>query len=496
MGTNVNLFITTLLIYILLTLALTQSAPEGALIKQLPGLNVNLPSKHYSGYVPISEINGKKLFYYFVVSERNPSEDPVVLFLEGGYGCSGMAAFVHQHGPVSFEKVKPRGSMPKLHLNEYSWSKVSNIIYLDSPAGAGYSYSGNESDYSTGDKQTASDTHIFLLEWFKLYPEFLRNPFYIAGESYGGVYTPTLASELVKGIDANVKPKINFKGYMVGNGKTNTEIDDNSVMSFAHGMGLISDDLYQELVAECNGTYFDTVKATCKSKVDKALLVLEDVNELNILEPCNRGPEDKITISTALLPESFRELGITKRPIPVRKRMLGRTLPLRSRVRDGIIRTWPQLLQRDKIKCKPDDEVATTWLNNEAVREALHAENESVAGKWMICTELDYVSDSGSMIRYHKQLTSLGLRALIYSGDHDMLVPFTGTQAWTRSIGYKIVDEWRAWYVDDHQVAGYIQGYDNDFTFLTIKGAGHTAPRDKPKEALQFYSRWLEAKRI
>lgn len=42
--------------------------------------------------------------------------------------------------------------------------QVSNIIYLDSPAGAGYSYSGNESDYSTGDIQTASDTHTFLLE--------------------------------------------------------------------------------------------------------------------------------------------------------------------------------------------------------------------------------------------------------------------------------------------------------------------------------------------
>ncbi|XP_074351670.1 serine carboxypeptidase-like 20 [Apium graveolens] len=128
-------------------LALTQSAPEGALIKQLPGLEANLPSRHYSGYVPVSEGKGKKLFYYFVVLERNPSEDPVVLFLEGGRGCSVMAAFIHQHGPVSFEKVEPRGSMPKLHLNRYSWSKVSNIIYLDSPAGAGYSYSGNKFDY-------------------------------------------------------------------------------------------------------------------------------------------------------------------------------------------------------------------------------------------------------------------------------------------------------------------------------------------------------------
>lgn len=42
------------------------------------------------------------------------------------------------------------------------------------------------------------------------------------------------------------------------------------------------------------------------------------------------------------------------------------------------------------------------------------------------------------------------------SGDHDMCVPFTGSQAWTRSVGYKIVDEWRPW-TSHGQVAGYFQ---------------------------------------
>lgn len=40
------------------------------------------------------------------------------------------------------------------------------------------------------------------------------------------------------------------------------------------------------------------------------------------------------------------------------------------------------------------------------------------------------------------------------SGDHDMCVPFTGSEAWTRSLGYKIVDEWRPWN-SNNQVAGY-----------------------------------------
>lgn len=41
------------------------------------------------------------------------------------------------------------------------------------------------------------------------------------------------------------------------------------------------------------------------------------------------------------------------------------------------------------------------------------------------------------------------------SGDHDMCVPFTGSEAWTRSLGYKVVDEWRPW-TSNGQVAGYL----------------------------------------
>lgn len=42
--------------------------------------------------------------------------------------------------------------------------QVSNIIYLDSPVGVGFSYSNNISDYITGDTKTAVDSHAFLLK--------------------------------------------------------------------------------------------------------------------------------------------------------------------------------------------------------------------------------------------------------------------------------------------------------------------------------------------
>ncbi|XP_031100495.1 serine carboxypeptidase 1-like [Ipomoea triloba] len=486
----------TLVCFLLPLLQLTKSAPDGALITRIPGFNGTLPSKHYAGYVTIDETTGKKLYYYFVESERNPSKDPVVLWLNGGPGCSSFDGFVYEHGPFNFELGKTSGSLPTLHLNPYTWSKVTNMIYLDSPSGVGLSYSDNETDYVTGDLKTASDSHTFLLKWFELYKEFLPNPFFIAGESYAGVYVPTLSYEVVTGIDAAVKPVLNFKGYIVGNGVTDDEFDGNALVPFVHGMGLISDTLYEEVIAECHGNYYDPDSSTCENNLAKVDAEIAGLNIYDILEPCYHAKESSTIMHVnPKLPLSFRKLGETERPLPVRTRMFGRAWPLRAPVRDGIVPTWPQLLQSGSVPCT-DDRVATAWLSSPEVRKAIHAEQEAVTGPFELCTDkITFTHDSGSMIKYHKNLTSRGYRALIFSGDHDMCVPFTGSEAWTRSVGYKIIDEWRPWIVNE-QVAGYIQGYDYNLTFLTIKGAGHTVPEYKPQEALAFYTRWLEGKSI
>lgn len=48
----------------------------------------------------MDEVNGRNLFYYFVVSEGNPAKDPVVLWLNGGPGCSSFDGFVYEHGNI------------------------------------------------------------------------------------------------------------------------------------------------------------------------------------------------------------------------------------------------------------------------------------------------------------------------------------------------------------------------------------------------------------
>ncbi|KAL5769667.1 hypothetical protein ACOSP7_013821 [Xanthoceras sorbifolium] len=491
----------------LFTFVVIEAAPESAFVTHLPGFNGTFPSKHYSGYVSIENQGGvlppKNLFYYFVESERNPSKDALVLWLNGGPGCSSMDGFIYEHGPFNFAKEKSQ--TPTLHLNPYSWSKVSNIIYLDSPAGVGFSYCENKS-YATDDIQTAADTHKFLLQWLKQYEEFSSNPFYISGESYAGVYIPTLAAQVHHGIKAGENPVINFKGYMIGNGVTDPKFDGNALVPFAHGMGLISDDIYEEVKAACGGKYYyqPNRSETCLLKLDKVYIAIDNLNIYDILEPCyhnpssiNKNDASNLKNKNNNISNSFlHELGKTKRPLPVRTRMFGRAWPFRAPVVPGVVPSWPKLLSYGSVPCV-DDEVATAWLNDESVRKALHAAPKNETGEWQLCSDLYYTHDVGSMLSYHKNLTIQGYRALIYSGDHDMCVPFTGSQAWTRSLGYKIVDEWRAWYSSDQDVAsGYLQGYDHNLTFLTIKGAGHTVPEYKPRESLEFFRRWLDGEKI
>ncbi|XP_059625414.1 serine carboxypeptidase-like 20 [Cornus florida] len=480
-----------LVLWMLLCFGVIEAAPEAALITSLPGFNGNFLSKHYSGFVTIGgNPEPKNLFYYFVASERSPSSDPVVLWLNGGPGCSSFDGFVYEHGPFNFEAGKSKGSLPSLHLNPYSWSKVSNIIYLDSPAGVGFSYSPNTTAYRTGDIQTAKDTHAFLLKWFEQYPEFLSNPFYISGESYAGVYVPTLASNVAEGIKSGVNPLINFKGYMVGNGVTDEVFDGNALVPFAHGMSLISDAMFEEAEVACKGNYYEDNSTRCANIMEKIYNALAGLNIYDILEPCYH-----VNGSRSSLPTSFKELGNnSEKPDGVRKRMFGRAWPFRAPVKFGLMKSWPQLMAEDLsgVPCV-DDTIATVWLNNDEVRKAIHASPES--GAWSICNSLYYYGDAGSMINFHKNLTMQGYRALIFSGDHDMCVPHTGSEAWTRSLGYQIVDEWRSW-VSNDQIAGYTQGYANNLIYLTIKGAGHTVPEYKPRESLDFYSRWLEGKAI
>ncbi|CAI9272218.1 unnamed protein product [Lactuca saligna] len=74
------------------------------------------------------------------------------------------------------------------------WQYVASVLFLESPAGVGFSYSNRSSDYTICDNQTTKDSYTFLVNWLERFPEYKTRDFFIAGESYACHYVPQLAS--------------------------------------------------------------------------------------------------------------------------------------------------------------------------------------------------------------------------------------------------------------------------------------------------------------
>ena len=90
--------------------------------------------KQYSGYIDLST-GAKHLFYWAFESRNDPATDPVILWMTGGPGCSSEVALFGENGPCS---VTPSGN--DTLTNPYSWNSKASVIYIDQPAGTGFSY--------------------------------------------------------------------------------------------------------------------------------------------------------------------------------------------------------------------------------------------------------------------------------------------------------------------------------------------------------------------
>merc|ERR1712137_1470650 len=108
-----------------------------AKITSLPGLQYTPNFDQYAGYVTVD--NEKDLFYWFVESQNDPANDPVILWLQGGPGCSSIGAgLLQENGPFYPRIINANNQTVGLRENSFSWNKVANMIYLDSPCGVGY----------------------------------------------------------------------------------------------------------------------------------------------------------------------------------------------------------------------------------------------------------------------------------------------------------------------------------------------------------------------
>ncbi|XP_020672568.2 serine carboxypeptidase-like 27 isoform X1 [Dendrobium catenatum] len=419
-------------------------------IDRLPG-QPSVEFNQYSGYVTVDANAGRALFYWFVEAPVALQPVPLVLWLTGGPGCSSIAYGASEElGPF---QIQPDGRT--LNLNPYSWNKVANILFLESPAGVGFSYTNRTSDlYTAGDQRTAVDAYTFLVNWFERFPQYKFRDFYMTGESYAGHYVPQLSQIVYRKNQGVQRPSINFKGFMVGNAVTD---DDNDLFgTFEHWWthGLISDKTYKALNAACKSQSSQHPSAACLKQVDAAGKEMGDIDPYSIYTPtCN--------ISSSSL-----------------KRKLRGHYPWMSRAYDPCTYRYAEL-----------------YYNHPEVQRALHANVTGLNYPWKECSDIiaqNWGDSPKSMLPIYKELIAAGLRIWIFSGDADSVVPLTATRYSINALNLTTLIDWYPWY-DHGNVGGWSQVY-KGLNFVTIRGAGHEVPILKPRQALILFSHFLKNK--
>ncbi|XP_042417410.1 serine carboxypeptidase-like 18 isoform X2 [Zingiber officinale] len=405
------------------------SALSSSVVTYLPGFQGSLPFYLETGYVEVDQDHGGEFFYYFIESENNPAEDPLLLWLTGGPRCSAFSGLVFEIGPLKFVTAEYNGSLPSLVYRLYSWTKVANIIFLDSPSGSGFSYWTKEEE---NDSSWVQQVDKFLVQWFVGHPQFISNPLYIAGDSYAGKIVPMVAKRILDGIDEGKEPLLNLQGYIIGNPATGGKVDKNSKISYAHSMGIISDDFFEMIQKSCSGQDYRTpTTSQCQMYLDSFNNVfLSEINEAHILEVyC---PESRLNH-----PHSLVSTTSSKRILKENQNILDPP-------------PFPDL----SCRCYAHT-LAYYWANSNIVRRALNIRKGTIK-EWVRCNRhLPYTIELKSNIKYHLSLLQRGYRALVYSGDHDLVVPFSGTKQWIKSLNSSIVEDWRSWHVGG-QVAGVL----------------------------------------
>ncbi|KAM3183982.1 hypothetical protein ACTXT7_009263 [Hymenolepis weldensis] len=502
---------TLLLLFVLIAVSARPSADK---VTSLPGFHEKLSFEVYSGYLQGSSDN-IQLHYVFVEAKNNSDVAPLVLWLNGGPGCSSLMGMFTENGPLLIHSPK------KLKLNPYSWNEYANVVYIEAPAGVGFSYT-RDGNVTTDDDMVAENNYFALVHFFDKFPEFKGRDFYIIGESYGGVYVPTLALRVVS------HPMMELKGIAIDNGLTSYTMNDNSLLYFAYYHSLIDSSLWADLVNYCcGGTLAGRCMFTlnkdprCQNAIQQANNIISyGLNVYNLYGPCDGGVPDHGTAKLARetpnqknifpwisvwegISNSFHRLTQRFSIYPSKPVQRPRTKPMApDRVAKG---SWfrdlpkyepPSVEGRMVLECS-DDTMQIEFINQIAFRSAMHIPGS--VQDWATCNEdvyMNYVRVYRDLSKQYKSLVEQKVRTHIFNGDVDMACNAIGDEWFVNDLGFPLTIPRHPWFFNatdgTRQIGGYTKTFhepasNTTLTFSTVRGAGHMVPKDKPLPAYTLY---------
>lgn len=407
-------------------------------------LGVDPDVKQYSGYLD-DNANDKHLFYWFFESRNDPKNDPVVLWLNGGPGCSSLTGLFLELGPSRINEKE------QLVYNPYSLNANASVIFLDQPVNVGFSYSGSPVSNTVA---AGKDVYALLTLFFKQFPEYAEQDFHIAGESYAGHYIPQFASEIL----SHKKTNINLKSLLIGNGLTD---------------GLTQYNYYRPMACGDGGWPAVLDKQGCQA-MDNALPRCE-----SLIESCYKSGS-----TWSCVPASIYCNNALIGPY---QRTGQNVYDVRGKCKDS------------SNLCYPELGYITKWLNTKSVQKALGVE-VSTYDSCNFDINRNFLFQGDWMQPFHRLVPGIleKIPVLIYAGDADFICNWLGNKAWTEALEWPGHEKFAAakmegLHIDgskDQRKIGEVKSHGN-FTFMRIFAAGHMVPLDQPEASLEFFNRWI-----
>ncbi|KAL6306731.1 Alpha/Beta hydrolase protein [Sparassis latifolia] len=426
----------------------------------------------YTGYLDV-DAGAKHLFFYFFESRRDPANDDVMMWINGGPGCSSSTGLLMELGPCSIDmqQVSSNGTV----WNPYSWNAEANIFFLDQPVGVGFSYADFSETVETTE-DAAKNVHAFVSIFFETFPQFTGRALHLSGESYGGRYLPAFASYIY---DQNQAAKVegreplNLKSVVIGNGIT--DISTLYEGRYEIECGTAALDVPFQQISTC--VRMKIALPRCNAAMQKSCI------DHFVSMDCRAA----VNFCDNELSTGFWNSG--RNVYDVSKMCEGNTL------------------------CYNDLTEITRFLDDPATRALLGVETSKAfsACSSEVGTNFNAHMDKWAVPSqyYVASLLERGVRILIYAGTYDWQCNWVANRLWVDKLDWHgraayNAEEWRSWVVNDNKAgetktAGLL-------TFATVRGAGHMisanlsvcayVPHDKPAEAQALVSRWLAAKEI
>ncbi|XP_020214914.1 serine carboxypeptidase-like 51 [Cajanus cajan] len=390
---------------------------------------------------------------------EDPSKPwPIVLWLQGGPGASGV-------GIGNFEEVGPLDT--SLKPRNSTWLRKADLLFVDNPVGTGYSFVEDKKLFVKTDEEAGTDLTTLLIEIFNGDEKLQKSPLFIVAESYGGKYAVTLALSALKAIEEG-KLKLILGGVALGDSWISPE-------DFVFSWGPLLKDLSR---LDDNGLQkSNSIAERIKQQLEEGKFV-DATNSWSELESVISASSNNVDFYNFLEDEgsndlSAMELGLYKE---ISMKRYSRYLTfLRSRSTPGGDNDLDELLNgaiKKKLKIIPEN---VTW-GGQSNDVFTYLEGDFMKPR---INEVD-------------ELLAKGVNVTVYNGQVDLICATKGTEAWVNKLKWEGLKNFLGkdrtpLYCgsDKSTTKGFVKSYKNLYFYWILK-AGHFVPTDQPCVALDM----------